>query len=274
MRSDPPLTVDEVLTRALTSTTAFDVRAEVAFTTRQGARHRSRRTSYRNEVISVRVGTAVGSCAVEPGEVDDDEVFAAVGCTVGELLGHPRRAVRIAALDAWLMAQPPFADDPTATRVTVPAGDSLAKSTARARAVVDLLPPAVDRVAVIGVVNSLLRALRDRGVGYLPCDLKGGHTEWDEAILTDAGTALDGADAVLASGMTLGNGTFDAILSWARQRGAPLVLFAQTGAAIGRELLGAGVSGLSAEPYPFFWLAGGATDIYLYRAPTPPDGTR
>jgi hypothetical protein len=263
-------TVDDVADRVRAVGEGLDAQAAVAFTTRQGARHRGRRTAYRNEVVSVRVGDAVGSCAIEPGEVGDAEVFDVVGCTVGELLDHPRRALRVAALDAYLMAGRPFAGDAAAAAaVTVPAGDSLTKSMTRARAVVRLLRPGVGRVAVVGVVNSLLRALREAGIGYVPCDFKGGRTEWDEPVHTAADAALDGADAILASGMTLGNGTFEPLLSHARAADIPLVLFAQTGAAIGREFLGAGVSGLSAEPYPFFWLAGCATDIYLYRAAGP-----
>ena len=65
-------------------------------------------------------------------------------------------------------------------------------------------------VLVVGVVNSLLDELRSRGLSYVPCDLKGGTTEWGEPVVTDALAAEIGrCDAVLASGMTLGNGTFE-----------------------------------------------------------------
>jgi hypothetical protein len=233
----------------------------VAFTTRQGARHSGRGSGYRNEVVSVRVADAVGSCAVEPGEVADSDVFDVVGLPVRELFAHPVPAVRIAALDAALMAARPFAGDPGGEPVLIPAGDSLAKSMSRARAVVELLPAGPGaRIAVIGVVNSLLHALSERGMRYTPCDLKPGRTEWDEPVITDAAVAVAGADAVLATGMTLGNGTFDGLPA----AGAPVVLFAQTGAAIARELVGHGVHAVSAEPYPFFWLAGGDTVIYRY----------
>jgi hypothetical protein len=39
-------------------------------------------------------------------------------------------------------------------------------------------------------------------------------------------------------------------------------------------LLGAGVTGVSAEPYPFFWLSGEPTVIHRYHvdwAPRPPE---
>lgn len=237
--------------------------AAVAFTTRQGAQHAGRVSGYRNEVVSVRVADAVGSCAVEPGEVADSDVFDVVGRPVRELFDHPMRAVRVAALDAHLMAGRPFAADPAGEPVLISAGDSLAKSMSRARAVVDLLPVGPGaRVAVIGVVNSLLRVLRERGMTYTPCDLKPGRTEWGEPVTTDAAGAIAGADAVLATGMTLGNGSFDGLLAG----DAPVVLFAQTGAAIARELVGRGVHAVSAEPYPFFWLTGGDTLIYRYCA--------
>ena len=57
----------------------------------------------------------------------------------------------------------------------------------------------------------------------------------------------------------------------ARRTGKPLVAFAQTGSALLPRFLGAGLTAVSAEPYPFFWLDGGPTTIYRYRAA---DGAR
>jgi hypothetical protein len=241
-------------------------RVSVAFTTRQGARHAGRARGYRNHVLSLRVGTAVGSCAAEPGELTDDLAYDCVGRDVAELLTHPVPAVRVAALDAYLAATRPHAQTADDT-VTVPAGTSLAKSTARATAVVELLPVAPgQRVLVVGVVNSLLGQLRRSGVSYLPCDLAGGRTEWDEPCLPDAAALLEHCDALLVSGMTLGNGTFEPLLRHARATGKPMVTFAQTGSAVLPCFLGAGLTAVSAEPYPFFWLDGGPTTVYRYRA--------
>ncbi|MCA1192169.1 hypothetical protein [Saccharopolyspora sp. 6V] len=244
-----------------------ELSAAVAFLTVQAARHTGRGTGYTNTVLSVRIADAVGSCAVEPGALDEDAVRAAVGRTAAELLRHPLLPVRVAALDAYLAALTPHPAHPLSRQVVIPAGDSLAKSTARARAVAAITAvPDGGRVAVIGVVNSLLAALRDRGLDYVPCDLKGGRTEWDEPIRTDHAAAIDGADAVLASGMVLGNGTFDDIAATCAARDLPLTLFAQTGSAVLRELLGGPVRALSAEPYPFFWLSGEDTTIHTYEA--------
>ncbi|GIJ11053.1 Rossmann-like domain-containing protein [Micromonospora andamanensis] len=237
----------------------------VAFTTRQGARHTGRGRSYRNHVLSLRVGATVGSCAAEPDELTDDVTYDCVGRSVADLLTHPVPAVRVAALDAYLSAARPHEHTAHDT-VTIPAGTSLAKSTARAAAVVDLIPVAPGQsVLVVGVVNSLLGQLRHRGVSYLPCDLAGGSTEWDEPCLPDAGALLERCDALLVSGMTLGNGTFEPLLRHARATGKPMVAFAQTGSAVLPCFLGAGLSAVSAEPYPFFWLDGGPTTVYRYR---------
>ncbi|HVK26606.1 MAG TPA: DUF364 domain-containing protein [Actinokineospora sp.] len=233
----------------------------VAFTTHQGVRHASRGQSYRNRVVSLRVGQAVGSCAVEPGDIADDDVHDCVGVTVADLLGHPSTPIRVAALDAYLMGARPH-ESSGAQSVHIGPGSSLEKSMARASAVVDLVDATPGaRVLVVGVVNSLLHHLRERGIAYVPCDLKGGRTEWGEPVVTDADRALAECDTVLASGMTLGNGSLDALLG----SGKRLVLFAQTGSAVLPRLLGAGVSAVSAEPYPFFWLDGGPSTIHLYR---------
>ncbi|GGS35436.1 Rossmann-like domain-containing protein [Actinokineospora fastidiosa] len=237
------------------------VRVSVAFTTHQGVRHASRGQSYRNSVVSLRVDRAVGSCAVEPGEISDDDVHDTVGASIADLLDHPHAALRIAALDAYLMSAHPH-ETSGAHPVVVPAGGSLEKSMARAAAVVDLLDlPPGGRVLVVGVVNSLLHHLRSRGLDYTACDLKGGRTEWGEPIVADADPG--DCDAVLASGMTLGNGTFEPLLRAAA--GRPVVVFAQTGSAVLPWFVGAGVTAVSAEPYPFFWLDGGPSTIHIYR---------
>ncbi|MFE6176498.1 Rossmann-like domain-containing protein [Streptomyces sp. NPDC056464] len=238
----------------------------VAFTTRQAVRHDGRGTGYRNEVLSLRLAEAVGSCAVEPGELPDSALDDCVGADVARLLGHPLPAVRVAALDAYLMHIAPHTPERGARPLALPAGSSLEKSRARARAVAELLDlPAGGRVLVVGVVNSLLEALRSRELGYVPCDLKGGVTEWGERIVTDALAAVRSCDALLVSGMTLGNGTFEPLREHALRHDKQLVMFAQTGSAVLPRFLGHGVSAVCAEPYPFFWLDGGPGVVHRYR---------
>ncbi|GAA2789845.1 Rossmann-like domain-containing protein [Saccharopolyspora taberi] len=253
--------VDE-LVREVLSGPIGDTAVSVGFLTQQGARHASRGRSYRNHVLSLRVEDAVGSCAVEPGELTDDVVVDCVGTPVRELLGHPHQAVRVAALDAYLMSVRPHAVH--GEQVHIGRGSSLQKSMHRAKSVVDLVQGEPRRVLVIGVVNSLLHHLRDRGCSYVACDRKGGVTEWGEPIITDAGQVLDDCDAVLASGMVVGNGTFQPLLEHARSTGKQLVMFAQTASAVLPCFLGSGVTAVSAEPYPFFWLDGGPTTLFRY----------
>ena len=114
-------------------------------------------------------------------------------------------------------------------------------------------------MALIGVVNSLVGELEDRGARVLPCDFNVLETEWGRPVAANMHEVLREPDAILATGMTLGNGTFDPLLMRARALGVPLVLFAQTGSAVAPAFLGAGVTAVSAEPYPFFWLDGGPT---------------
>ncbi|WSY19030.1 DUF364 domain-containing protein (plasmid) [Embleya sp. NBC_00896] len=240
-------------------------RVPTAFRTVQAVHHARRAGGYRNEVLSLRLAEAVGSCAVEPGTLPAAAIDDCVGATIAELLDHPVPAVRLAALDAYLMRHRPHTPANGARPYPLPAGSSLHKSRARARAVVDLLP--VDRlrtVLVVGVVNSLLERLREHGVGYVPCDLKGGRTEWGEPVHTDAQAALASCDAILASGMTLGNATFEPLRAHAAATGKPLVLFAQTGSAVLPRFIGSGVTAVCAEPYPFFWLDGGPGIVHRY----------
>ncbi|MGW7578925.1 Rossmann-like domain-containing protein [Streptomyces sp. NPDC054765] len=259
--------VDRVRTGGLGPDPATQ-RIAVAFTTRQAVRHDGRGTGYRNEVLSLRLAEAVGSCAVEPGSLPDSALDDCVGAEVARLLEHPLLPVRVAALDAYLMHVTPHSPESGARPVPLPIGSSLEKSRVRAKAVAELidLPPGAT-VLVIGVVNSLLEALRARGLQYVPCDLKGGVTEWGEPVVTDALAAADRCDALLVSGMTLGNGTFEPLRRHAQQHDKQLVMFAQTGSAVLPRFLGHGVSAVCAEPYPFFWLDGGAGAVHRYRGP-------
>ncbi|MFJ8715828.1 Rossmann-like domain-containing protein [Streptomyces violaceus] len=249
------------------------LRVAVAFTTRQAVRHDGRGTGYRNEVLSLRLAEAVGSCAVEPGALPESAVEDCVGADVARLLEHPLLPVRVAALDAYLMHVLPHTPANGARPVPLPAGSSLEKSRARAKTVVGLLdlPPGAT-VLVVGVVNSLLEALRSRDLRYIPCDLKGGATEWDEPVVADALAAAGRCDALLVSGMTLGNGTFEPLRRHALAHGKQLVMFAQTGSAVLPRFLGQGVSAVCAEPYPFFWLDGGPGVLHRYDGSCPGGG--
>jgi hypothetical protein len=242
-----------------------------AFLTVHSTQHVGRNQRYYNEILSVRVGAAVGSCGFEPTIRADHSaaVNDCVGATVAELLDHPLCAVRIAALDAYLMHAHPHPDAGGVRGVpTVVAGQSsLAKSIDRAAGVIDLLPQSTCSVLVIGVVNSLLAELRKRGIRYIPCDLIGGHTEWGEQVHTTIGEVSKSYDALLVTGMCLGNNSFDALLEHARRHRLPMVMYAQTGSAILPWFLGAAaVSAVAAEPYPFFSLDGGPSTHFHYRS--------
>ncbi|MFF7264526.1 Rossmann-like domain-containing protein [Streptomyces sp. NPDC008159] len=269
-------TYEELLERARAGELGPDprtLRIAVAFATRQAVRHDGRGTGYRNEVLSLRLAGAVGSCAVEPGALPDTAIDDCVGADVARLLDHPLAPVRVAALDAYLMHVTPHTPGNGARPFPLPPGTSLEKSRARANAVVDLLDlPAGSTVLVVGVVNSLLEALRSRGLRYVPCDLKGGVTEWGEEVVTDALDAADHCDALLVSGMTLGNDTFEPLRRHALRHGSRLVMFAQTGSAILPRFLGHGVSAVCAEPYPFFWLDAGPGVLHRYRLECPGPG--
>lgn len=242
-----------------------------AFLTVHGTRHAGRTHRYRNEILSLRIGSAVGSCGLEADQHDDHAwvVDECVGATVAELLTHRVSAVRIAALDSYLMhVHPhPVAGGVRGAQVIIDGPSSLAKSQSRARSVIDLLPvQRIRTVLVIGVVNSLLAQLRDSGLSYLPCDKAGGCTEWGEPVRTSVADIDADYDAMLVTGMTLQNGSFDVLLEHARRRGIPMVMFAQSGSAVLPWFLGApGVTAVSAEPYPFFSLDGGPSTHFTYR---------
>ncbi|AXK34889.1 hypothetical protein DVA86_21795 [Streptomyces armeniacus] len=223
--------------------------------------------TYHNHYLLLRVGRSFGACSFEAGELVPDICENASGHTLGTLLRHESAPVRVAALDAYLDHVRPHRDAPDAAPVTLPAGTPETRARARDAAIVDLLdiePGA--KVALVGVVNPLVAAVRERGGVCLPCDLNLRTTQWGEQITDDMTEVLKEADAVVATGMTLGNGTFDLILGHCRDQGVPLLVYAQTGSAVARTFLASGVTALNAEPFPFSQFSAEPTVLYQYRA--------
>ncbi|WP_328862510.1 Rossmann-like domain-containing protein [Streptomyces sp. NBC_00306] len=226
--------------------------------------------TYHNHYLVLRVGHAFGACSFEAGELAPDFCENASGHTLDTLLRHESAPVRVAALDAYLSHVRPHRDAPDAEPVTLPAGTPEIRARARDASVAGLLdiePGA--KVALIGVVNPLVAAIRDRGGVCLPCDLNLRTTQWGDRVGDDMTEVLGQADAVVATGMTLSNGTFDLILEHCREQGVPLVVYAQTGSAVARAFLSGGVTALNAEPFPFSQFSADPTLMYRYRADKP-----
>lgn len=223
--------------------------------------------TYHNHYLLLRVGESFGACSFEAGEIGPGFCENASGHSLASLLRSEQTPVRIAALDAYLAQVRPHRAASQAEPVALPAGTPELRATARDAAVAGLLDiEPGDRVALIGVVNPLVAAIRERGGVCLPCDLNLRHTQWGEPVSDDMTEVLKQADAVVATGMTLGNGTFDLILQHCRELGVPLVVYAQSGSAVVRAFLASGVTALSAETFPFSQFSADATQLYRYRA--------
>ena len=106
------------------------------------------------------------------------------------------------------------------------------------------------------------------------CDLNLSLTAWGDPISADMDLVLEQADQVVATGMTLGNGSFDVIRAHCLAAGKPLTVYAQSGAAVARHFLGHGVTALSAEHFPFSQFSADETALYRYRADTYGTGQR
>ncbi|MET9693043.1 DUF364 domain-containing protein [Streptomyces sp. NPDC006514] len=222
-------------------------------------------TTYLNQYVLVRLGGSFGGCAFEAGEIDPAICRDSSGAPLDVLLREAPRPLRIAALDAYLAGQLPH-PGAGAEPLTLPAGTPEVRARARDAAIAGLLDiRAGARVGLIGVVNPLVAAIRERGGVPLPCDFNLRSTQWGDPVTTDMHEVLERADAVVATGMTLSNGSFDTVLDRCRTRGVPLVVYAQSGSAVARAFLGSGVTALSAEPFPFSQFSADPTPLYRYR---------
>ena len=138
--------------------------------------------------------------------------------------------MRIAALDAYVAVVRPHREARQATAITLPRGTPLERALARDEAIaglIDVQPGQI--VGLIGVVDPLVAAIPAHGAICLPCDFNKQLTHEGLAVVQDMQSLLDRADAIVATGMTLSNGSFDKIVAAARRRGIPLVIYGQTG---------------------------------------------
>ncbi|MFC7817124.1 MULTISPECIES: Rossmann-like domain-containing protein [unclassified Streptomyces] len=244
-----------------------EMTATSVFWVHHGTRLAGGNTTYLNQYVLVRVGASFGGCAFEAGEADPSLCRDASGAPLDTLLRDAPHPLRIAALDAYLSAVRPHREAAGAEPVTLPAGTPETRARARDAAIAGLLDvEAGARVGLIGVVNPLVAAIRERGGAPLLCDFNLRTTQWGDPVTDDMHELLGTADAVVATGMTLSNGSFDTVLARCRERGVPLVVYAQTGSAVARAFLGAGVTALSAEPFPFSQFSAEPTTLYRYRA--------
>lgn len=266
-----PRTVDRLLSDVLAGVHGPDpvgLTATSAFWIHHGTRLAGGDTTYLNQYVLIRLGGSFGACAFEAGEVDPAVCREASGVPLDVLLREAPRPIRIAALDAYLTEAEPHARAARAERVVLPAGTPETRARARDAAVASLLDIAPGaKVGLIGVVNPLVAAIRERGGIPLLCDFNLRTTQWGDPVSDSADTVLGDADAVIATGMTLSNGTFDSVLTRCRERAVPLIVYAQTGSAVARAFLGSGVTALSAEPFPFSQFSGEPTTLYRYLEP-------
>jgi hypothetical protein len=229
--------------------------------------------TYRNYYVLLRVGEVFGACSFEEGELDPSYCADASGLPLDALLAEGPLPVRIAALDAYLAAVEPHHLSPAAEEVILPAGTPDVRARARDAAVAGLLEVAEGtKVALIGVVNPLVDAITARGGLCLPCDFNLRETASGLPVSRDMTEVIDAADAVVATGMTLSNNSFDTLLTRCLEQSKPLAIYAQTGSAVARAFLGSGVTALSAEPFPFSQFSARPTTLYRYRqngSPTP-----
>jgi hypothetical protein len=261
--------VDGLITEVLQNRFELDPAAHPvvgAFAVQQSTRFPGADKTYRNHYLLVRVGMAFGGCCVEPAELGKIEAESLAGQSIAALLEHPQLPVRIAALDAYFGICYPHRDSENAQVFQLPLGTPVERAIARDEAIVSLLDITPgQKVGLIGVVNPIVDEIEKRGGQCLPCDFNLDKTASGVPVVKDMTPVLAEADMVIATGMTLSNGSFDKIVAAARKREIPLLIYAQTGSAIAARFLGKGVSAVCAEPFPYSQFSAEPSPVYLYQ---------
>lgn len=267
-----PESVDALIRAALTGELGQPGPADLVATSAFWMCHTTRlagsAATYLNHYVLLRSGGSFGAASFAQGELAPDYCASASGNSLAEIMQHhPALPVRLAALDAYLAELSPHRATARAEAVHLPAGPPELRAEARDRAIAELLDiERGQRVALVGVVNPLIAAIEARGGQCLPCDFNLRVTNSGQQVAASMHEVLERADAVVATGMTLANGTFDALLAHCRRHATPLVIYAQTGSAVARSFIGCGVTAVCAEPFPFSQFSAEPTVMYRYRA--------
>jgi len=219
---------------------------------------------YHNYYLLTRVESYFGACSHTPDQLDMNIAAQLSGLSLDVVLLDERLPVQIAAMDAYLGVAFPHQDSCIKV-VDIPAGTPIQKAKSRDALIAEMATiKEKQKVALIGVVNPLVEAIKQRGATCLPCDYQLEETQSGETVERDMEVVLAKADSVICTAMTLSNGTFNRILEVARTRKIPLTVYAQTGSAIIAQFIGKGVTSLIAEPFPFTQFNASTSQLYCY----------
>lgn len=224
----------------------------------------SSKIKYFNYYLLLRVNSYFGACSHSSEQADQKNAFELSGKNLVDALTDRRLHIRIAALDSYfgvVREHSKYAKE----KVIIPSGNALEKALCRDKLIVSMADVKKgDTVALIGVVNPIVKLINEIGAVCLPCDLDLEETETGEKIEKDMNIVLNKATKVICTGMTLSNGSFDKILSIVNEKRLPLTMYAQTGSAIVAQFVGKGVTNLLAEPFPFTQFSSLESVLYRY----------
>ncbi|MDR2393039.1 MAG: hypothetical protein LBD93_02625 [Treponema sp.] len=230
----------------------------------QTTRFPGAKTKYRNYYVLMRIESYFGACCHTPEQLEMEIADELSGIPLITALKDVRLPVKIAAMDVYLGVTHPHSA--ACSRVVdLPGGTPVKRALYRDTLVAEVAQiKASEKVALIGVVNPLVEAIKQRGGICMPCDLQMEETQWGEKVERDMEKVMDRADRVICTGMTLSTGTFDRIVDRVTERQIPLIVYAQTGSALVAQFVGNGVTALVAEPFPFSQLSAVSTQLYCY----------
>lgn len=219
---------------------------------------------YKNYYVLYRINSYFGACSYEKEQLDLDLANENSGKFVKDVIKIDNLPIRIATMDAFLGSK--FLHKENCNeKITIPSGTPLEKANARDELIARLANVEEgEKVALIGVVDPLVKSIKKNGAICLPCDFNLDKTSYGDIVESDMEVVLKDADKIICTAMTLSNNTFDRILEVARERGLPLTVYAQTGSAVVAQFIGKGVTSLLAEPFPFTQFSSGATEVFLY----------
>ncbi len=208
---------------------------------------------------------AQGACFLHREDLSLDDLKGFVGEPVLDVISAASHNVKIALIDA-LYEEINKIENVQPKTVIEFEGTYAEKSLMRARKIVGLSEiNRNDKVAIVGVVHDLVRAVIELGADVRLSDFR----QADSTVLNlligkDTINLIKWADAVIVTGNILKTRTANEIFETAMSSSTKLTVFAMTGCNIAPRYLQYGVNLVTTESFPYYWFAGTKSKLKVY----------
>lgn len=223
--------------------------------------------TYTDPYILVQlISGAQGACFIEEDEFRPEDIEGIVGTRPLDAIPRVPPCLGIALLDAFY-SHINSLEQIQPIEIYEFSGLASEKSIRRAIKLVELAKvQSGSRVALIGVIADIVRAVIDRGGEIRAADLAlVGANIHGVPVQKEAAPLVEWADIVIMTGSTLRTNTLYELLQAAKQLPRHVLIYTMSGSNIAPRYLDYGADVVTAETFPYYWYANVVSKMSIYR---------